>query len=350
MEYRYLGGSGLRVSELSLGTATFGGGNEFFKAWGDTDVKEASRMVDMALDHGINLFDTADVYSDGMAEEILGEVVQGKRNKLLISTKSTFRLGDGPNDVGFSRHHLLQSVEASLKRLKTDYIDIYYLHGFDAKTPLEEVLTTLDQLVRDGKIRYIGASNFSAWHLMKALAISDHRGWQRFVAHQAYYSLLGREYEWELLPLALDQRVGTIVWSPLGWGRLTGKIGRGKPIPTQSRLHETANAGPIVEEEALYKVTDTLEDIAAETGKPVPQIALNWLLGRPSISSVLIGARNEKQLQQNLQAAGWKLSQEHIDLLDKASLKTPAAPYFHQARFAERNPFPTDIGGSTVPL
>jgi aryl-alcohol dehydrogenase-like predicted oxidoreductase len=350
MEYRYLGNSGLRVSELALGTATFGGGTAFFKAWGSAGVEEGRRMIDLALDHGINLLDTADVYSDGLSEKIVGEAVKGRRHRFLISTKSAFRLGSGPNDVGFSRHHLLDSVEGSLRRLQTDYIDVYHLHGFDARTPLEEALSTLDQLVRSGKIRYIAASNFSGWHLMKALAISDRHGWQRFVAHQVYYSLLGREYEWELMPLAIDQNFAAIVWSPLGWGRLTGKIGRNKPVPRTSRLHETAEAGPPIDDSALYGVTDVLEAIAAETGKSVPQIALNWLLARPSVASVLIGARNEAQLTQNIGAAGWRLSASQLARLDAASQRTPVSPYWHQARFSERNPFPTAIGGSAVPL
>jgi aryl-alcohol dehydrogenase-like predicted oxidoreductase len=350
MEYRYLGHSGLRISELALGTATFGGGTAFFKAWGSADVEEARRMVDLALEHGINLLDTADVYSDGLSEQIVGEVLKGRRHRLLISTKSTFRLGSGPNDVGFSRHHLLSSVDASLRRLQTDYIDLYHLHGFDARTPLEELLSTLDQLVRSGRIRYVAASNFSGWHLMKALAIADRYGWPRFVAHQVYYSLLGREYEWELMPLARDQDVGAIVWSPLGWGRLTGRIGRNKPVPTQSRLHETADAGPPVDEASLFRVTDALEAVAEETGKSVPQIAINWLLNRPTVASVLIGARNEAQLEQNIRAAGWRLAAGQIARLDAASRKSPVSPYWHQARFSERNPFPTDIGGSAVPL
>jgi len=350
MEYRQLGGSGLKVPELSLGTATFGGGNAFFKAWGSADVEEAKRMVDLALDHGINLLDTADVYSDGLSEQITGEIIKDRRSQFLISTKSTFRSGPGPNDVGFSRHHLTESVEASLRRLETDYIDIYHLHGFDALTPPEEVLSTLENFVRAGKIRYIAASNFSGWQLMKSLAVSDKYGWPRFVAHQSYYSLVGREYEWELMPLALDQKVGSIVWSPLGWGRLTGKITRSSGIPEVSRLHKTADAGPYVENEFLFRVTDALEEIASETGKLIPQIALNWLLSRPSVASVLIGARNEEQLIQNLGASGWKLTPEQIAKLDAASHKPPISPYSHQARFFERNPFPTDIGGSKIPL
>jgi aryl-alcohol dehydrogenase-like predicted oxidoreductase len=350
MEYRFLGNSGLRVPELALGTATFGGGTAFFKAWGSAGVEEARRMVDLALEHGINLLDTADVYSDGLSEKIVGDVVKGRRHRFLISTKSTFRLGTGPNDVGFSRYHLLNSVDESLRRLQSEHIDIYHLHGFDARTPLEELLSTLDQLVRSGKIRYVAASNFSGWHLMKALAVSERHGWPRFVAHQVYYSLLGREYEWELMPLALDQNVAAIVWSPLGWGRLTGRIGRHKPLPAQSRLHETADAAPPVDEPLLFNVTDALEAIAEETGKSVPQVALNWLLARPSVASVLIGARNEAQLEQNIGAAGWRLTAEQIARLDAASQKTPVSPYWHQTRFSERNPFPTSIGGSTVPL
>ncbi|HVK66137.1 MAG TPA: aldo/keto reductase, partial [Polyangium sp.] len=236
MEYRQLGGSGLKVPVLSFGTGTFGGSGEFFKAWGSSDVAEATRLVDVCLDAGLTMFDSADIYSGGAAEEILGRALQGRRDRVLISTKGTFRAGTGPNDVGSSRSHLLRSVDASLARLRTDYIDLYQLHGFDAVTPIEEVLSTLDTLVKAGKIRYVGCSNFSGWHLMKSLAVSDRHGWARYVAHQTYYSLIGRDYEWELMPLALDQRVGAVVWSPLGWGRLTGKIRRGQPLPPTSRL------------------------------------------------------------------------------------------------------------------
>ncbi len=344
MEYRQLGGSGLKVPALSFGTATFGGGNEFFRAWGSSDIKEASRLLDICLDAGVNLFDTADVYSDGLAEEILGQAIKGRRDQVLISTKATFRLGAGPNDVGSSRHHLLRACEASLRRLQTDYIDIYTMHGFDALTPVEETLQTLDELVRSGKVRYLACSNFSGWHLMKSLAVSNHYGWTRYVAHQAYYSLIGREYEWELMPLALDQRVGTIVWSPLGWGRLTGKIRRNQPFPAESRLHQTAGQGPPVPDEWLYKVVDALDEVAAETDKTVPQVALNWLLQRPTVANVIIGARDEAQLQQNLGAVGWQLSAEQIAKLDAASDTTPIYPYWHQRSFVERNPLPVPLG------
>jgi aryl-alcohol dehydrogenase-like predicted oxidoreductase len=343
MEYRQLGGSGFMVPVLSLGTGTFGGGGELFKAWGASDVAEATRLVDICLDAGLTMFDSADVYSGGMAEEILGQSIKGRRDQVIISTKGTFRSGGGPNDVGSSRYHLTRSVEASLRRLGTDHIDLYQLHAFDARTPIEEALSTLDNLVTAGKIRYIGCSNFSGWHLMKSLAVSEKYGLARYVAHQAYYSLVGRDYEWELMPLALDQNVSALVWSPLGWGRLTGKVRRGQPLPEVSRLKsKLANdMGPPVDAEYLYGVVDALDAVAQETGQSVPQIALNWLLGRPSVANVIIGARTEEQLRQNLGAVGWKLSEEQVARLDAASARTPAYPYWHQQGFGERNPFPT---------
>jgi len=340
MDYRLLGGSGLKVSSLSFGTGTFGGGNEFFKAWGSTQAAEAKRLIDICFAAGINLFDTADIYSDGKSEEVLGKALKGKRDQALISTKATFRFGDGPNDVGSSRYHLRRSLEASLKRLGTDYVDIYHLHGFDAQTPIDEVQDTLNTFVREGKVRYIAASNFSGWHLMKSLDVAERYGWTRFVGHQVYYSLLNREYEWELMPLALDQKVGALVWSPLGWGRLTGKLRRGQPLPKQSRLHKTADMGPQVPEEHLYNIVDAIDKVAAETGKTVPQIALNWLLQRPTVSTVIIGARDENQLKQNLAAAGWNLTVDQIAALDKASEVQPVYPYWHQRSFTERNPPP----------
>ncbi len=340
MEYRILGGSGLKVPVLSFGAGTFGGGNEFFDAWGATsDVAEARRIVDICLEAGVTLFDTADVYSNGRSEEVLGKALEGRRDKALISTKATFRLGDGPNDVGSSRYHLHRSIEDSLRRLGTDYVDIYHLHGFDALTPIEEVQDTLNTFVREGKVRYIACSNFSGWHLMKSLAVADRYGWTRYIAHQVYYSLVGRDYEWELMPLALDQKVGALVWSPLGWGRLTGKLRRGKPVPEVSRLHKTAEMGPKMPDEYLYKVVDALDAVAAETGKTVPQIALNWLLQRPTVSSLIIGARNEEQLRQNLGAVGWNLTPVQVAALDKASEVPAAYPYWHQKQFPERNPW-----------
>ena len=348
MEFRTLGSSGLKVPALSFGTGTFGGGNEFFRAWGASDVAEATRLVDICLEAGVNLFDTADVYSDGLSETILGKAIAGRRDHVLISTKATFRMGPGPNDLGSSRYHLIRACEASLRRLGTDHVDIYHLHGFDALTPVEEVLSTLDQLVVSGKVRYIACSNFSGWHLMKSLAVADRYGWARYAGHQVYYSLVGREYEWELMPLALDQGVGALVWSPLGWGRLTGKIRRGAALPAQSRLHKTAEQGPQVEDEYLYKVVDALDQVAREAGKTVPQVALNWLLQRPSISTVIFGARNEEQLRQNLGAVGWNLSSEQLARLDAASDVTPVYPYWHQRQFVERNPLPTPAPGGSA--
>lgn len=340
MEYRQLGASGLTVPVLSFGAGTFGGKGPLFSAWGNTDVDEARRLIDICLEAGLTMFDTADVYSTGESERILGEALKGRRQDVLISTKATFRYSDKPNDVGSSRFHLLKTVDEQLKRLGTDYIDLFQLHGFDAKTPIEETLSTLDDLVRAGKIRYIGVSNFSGWHLMKSLAIADRYGYPRYVANQTYYSLIGRDYEWELMPLGVDQGVGAVVWSPLGWGRLTGKIRRGAPIPEKSRLHETADSGPPVDNEYVFKVVDALDVIAKETGKTIPQIALNWLLQRPTVSTVVIGARNEEQLRQNLGAIGWNLTKEQVAKLDEASATTLAYPYWHQRFFAERNPPP----------
>ncbi|WP_035612238.1 aldo/keto reductase [Haloferula sp. BvORR071] len=341
MEYRFLGGSGLKVPVLTLGTGTFGGQGPLFEAWGNSGVDEARRLIDVSLEAGLTMFDSADVYSSGQAEHILGKALEGRRDQVLISTKATFRTGEGPNDIGSSRHHLIQAVEGSLKRLGTDYIDLFQLHGFDAQTPIEETLSTLNDMVRAGKIRYIGVSNFSGWQLMKSLAIAEKYGWARYVAHQAYYSLIGRSYEWELMPLGVDQKVGAVVWSPLGWARLTGKIRRGTPLPKDSRLQSQLNVdvGPPVEDEYLYKVVDALDEIAAETGKTVPQIALNWLLQRPTVSTIVIGARNEEQLKQNLGAVGWNLTAEQVAKLDAASNTPLAYPYFHQTGF-ERNPSP----------
>ncbi|WP_407177947.1 aldo/keto reductase [Bradyrhizobium sp. STM 3562] len=343
MDYRHLGKSGLKVPVLSFGTGTFGGQGPLFSAWGSSGVEDAHRLINICLDAGVNLFDTADVYSNGASEEILGAALKGRRDKALISTKTSLPMGDGPHDAGSSRHRLLAAVDGSLKRLGTDYIDLLQLHAFDAFTPIEEVLSTLDVLVRAGKLRYVGVSNFSGWQLMKSLALAERHGWPRYVAHQVYYSLIGRDYEWELMPLGVDQGIGALVWSPLGWGRLTGKIRRGQPLPEGSRLHDTAQWGPPVEQERLYAVVDALEIIARETGRTVPQIAIAWLLSRPTVSSVIIGARNEAQLRDNLGSVGWSLTKEQIRRLDEASAVMPAYPYYPyrtQEGFARINPSP----------
>jgi len=340
MEQRYLGNSGFKVPALGFGAGTFGGQGPLFSAWGNTDVAGARRIIDICLDAGVNLFDTADVYSNGASESILGAALKGRRDKAIISTKLSLRAGEGPNDVGSSRHHLIQATNAALKRLDTDYIDILQLHAFDAMTPVEQVLGTLDDLVRAGKVRLLGVSNFSGWQLMKSLAAADRLGLQRYVANQSYYSLVGRDYEWELMPLGIDQGVGAIVWSPLGWGRLTGKIRRGQPLPAGSRLHDTAGFAPPVDEERLYRVVDAMDQVAEETGKTLPQIALNWLLQRPTVASVLIGARDEEQLKHNLGALGWRLTADQMAGLDAASAVTPPYPYYPywNGQFAERSP------------
>ncbi|WP_420147821.1 aldo/keto reductase [Spirosoma sp.] len=342
MEYRQLGASGLFVPVLSFGTATFGGQGDFFKAWGNTQVEEATRLVDLCLDAGVNLFDTADVYSTGASEEILGKAIAGKRDKVLISTKATFTFGEAPNNQGSSRLHLLKQCESSLKRLNTDHIDIYHMHGFDGNTPVEETLRTLDDLVQSGKVRYIACSNFSGWHLMKSLAISEKYGWNRYIAHQVYYSLVNREYEWELMPLGINQNVGAFVWSPLAGGRLGGKYGRNKPKPTEGRVVEGGSPVPqaVVSEETFYNITDALEEIAEETGKSVAQVSLNWLLHRPTVSSIIIGARNEEQLKQNLEAVGWNLTIDQIKKLDAASDVPTIYPYWHQRQNLTLNPLP----------
>jgi aryl-alcohol dehydrogenase-like predicted oxidoreductase len=341
MEFRQLGRSGLQVPVLCFGTGTFGGGSEFFRAWGETDVAEATRLIDLCMAAGVNFFDTADVYSQGLSEEILGKAIKHlPRESLLISTKATFKFGDGPNNVGSSRAHLTRQLEGSLKRLKTEYIDVYHMHGFDALTPMEETLNTLDQFVREGNVRYIAASNFSGWHLQKSIDISARYGWTRYVAHQVYYSLIGRDYEWELMPQAYSEGLGALIWSPLGWGRLTGKIRRGQPLPEVSRLHKAAEGGPQVADEYLYKVVDALDAVAAETGKTVPQVALNWLLRKPTVASVIIGARNEQQLRDNLAAASFALTPAQVAKLDEASTPPVAYPYWHQRQFLDRNPLP----------
>ncbi|MCS3869879.1 aryl-alcohol dehydrogenase-like predicted oxidoreductase [Chryseobacterium ginsenosidimutans] len=343
MEYRFLGKSGLQVPVLSFGTATFGGEGDFFKAWGSTQADEAKKLINICLDAGVNLFDTADIYSDGKSEEVLGEAIKGiSRDKLILSTKSTFTFGENPLNQGSSRTHILKQIEGSLKRLGTDYIDIYHMHGFDGNTPVEETLKVLDELVTSGKVRYIAASNFSGWGLMKSVGVSEKYGWSKYIAHQVYYSLANREYEWELMPLGLDQNVGAIVWSPLSSGRLSGKYGRNKPIPQDSRIAQGGSPVPeaVVQEEIFYNTIDALEEVAAEVGKNVAQVALNWLLQRPTVSSIIIGARNEEQLKQNLEAVGWNLTREQVEKLDKASEVPPIYPYWHQWQNKRLNPTP----------
>lgn len=335
MEYRKLGASDLKVPVLSFGTSTFGGRGKFFSAWGDTDVNAAKRLLDICLDHGVNLFDSADVYSDGAAEEILGAAIKGRRDRVIVATKMGLPLGPGEDQCGCSRQRLLDGVDKALKRLDTDYIDLLQLHGFDASTPVEEVLSAFDTLVQAGKVRHVGASNYAGWELMKSLSVADHNGWPRYVSHQVHYSLVGRDYEWELMPLALDQGVGAMVWSPLGWGRLTGKIRRDAPAPEGSRLDKVAHWGLPVEEELLFKVVDVLEDIAGETGHSIPRVALAWLLTRPSVSSVILGARNEAQLLDNLGAVDCVLSAEQLQRLGDVSKVTPPYPYY--AYYSDRS-------------
>jgi aryl-alcohol dehydrogenase-like predicted oxidoreductase len=341
MEYRQLGASGLRVPALSFGTGTFGGQGPLFSAWGNSDTAEARRLIDICLEAGVTLFDTADVYSGGASEAILGEAIKGRRDEVLISTKTGLPTGDGPQDWGASRSRLIRAVEDALVRLGTDRIDLLQLHAFDASTPTEELMGTLGQLVAAGKVRYAGVSNYPGWQIMKAQGVAERHGLPRLVAHQVYYSLVGRAYEADLMPLAADQGLGALVWSPLGWGRLTGKVGRNRPLPQGSRLHATEQFAPPVETELLYRVVDTLEAIADEISKTVPQIAINWLLRRPTVSSVIMGARNEEQLRQNLGAVGWELSAEQVARLDAASDVLPPyphTPYRQQEGFARLNP------------
>ena len=335
MEYRQLGASGLFVPVLSFGTGTFGGTNGF-EGWGDTQVTEAARMINTCLDTGLNLFDTANIYSMGDSEIILGKAIKGLRDKLLISTKATFKMGDDRNMTGSSRHSITKACEDSLRRLETDHIDIYHMHGFDANTPVEETLKTLDGLVTSGKVRYIACSNFSGWHLMKSLSISERYGWSRYVGHQVYYSLLNRDYEWELMPLGIDQNVGSLIWSPLAAGRLAGRYRRGQHLP-EGRVSK--GASPVGDEvmsyEHLYNIIDVLDEIATETGKTIAQISLNWLLQRPTVCSLVIGARTEKQLDENLGAIGWTLTSGQVKRLDDVSSQQRIYPYWHQALFPE---------------
>lgn len=338
MEYAFLGNSGLEISRLTFGTMTIGGGNWFIHT-GNSSQEEANRLIDLCLDHGVNTFDTADGYSNGRSEEMVGEALKRKkRSDVIILTKAFYTMGSGRHDKGLSRLHLIRACEESLKRLKTDYIDLYQIHEFDSKTPLEETLSALETLLQQGKIRYVGCSNFSGWHLMKALAIADKRGYQPIISQQVYYSLLARELENELIPLSIDQKVGVLIWSPLAFGLLSGKYRRGIPMPENTRLAHM-NLPGYWNYDLLYNIVDVLDEIAKSRGKSIPQVALNWLLGRPAVSSVIIGARNESQLVDNLQATDWSLTYDEVQKLDKVSQPLKIYPYWHQLEWSDdRNP------------
>jgi len=342
MDYRQLGSSGLRVSALALGTMTFGGRGNFANV-GSTDVATASRQVDQCLDAGVNLVDTADVYSDGLSEEIVGEVLEGRRDQVVLATKARFPMGEGPNDAGLSRHHLIRSCEASLRRLRTDHIDLYQVHEWDGQTRLEETLSALDTLVRDGKVRYVGASNYSAWHLMKALGVAERRGLERFVSQQIYYSLQARDAEYELVPLALDQGVGILVWSPLAGGLLSGKYRRDQTGPEGARQLTDWGEPPVRDQEGLYDVVDVLVEIGEGRGVSAAQVALAWLMHRPAVSSLIIGARTEEQLADNLAAAELTLAGEEVARLEEVSRPPLLYPYWHQARTAADRLAPADL-------
>jgi aryl-alcohol dehydrogenase-like predicted oxidoreductase len=338
MEYRQLGSSGMMVPALSYGTGSFYRPEKPGLAG---RVEDPARMVDLCLDAGVSMFDTGSTYGSGEAESLLGMAIKGRRDQVIISTKAGMPTGTGPNDLGLSRYHLTSTIERSLRQLGTDYIDIFQLHTFDAKTPVEETLATLDRFVRDGKIRYLGVSNFAGWQLMKSLAAADVGRYPRYVVQQVYYSLVGRDFEDELMPLGLDQGVGAAIWSPLGWGRLTGKFGRGVGIPAGTKLDKLADKGPPVNDENLFAVLDVLNELSLETGRRVPQIALNWLLQRPTVSTIIVGAKNETQLRENLGAVGWKLTTEQVAKLDAASFKYPAYPRWHQQMYmSDRIPLP----------
>lgn len=341
MEYRTLGRSGLKVSVLTMGTMTFGGAANFAKT-GTTDLVGARRQIDLCLDAGVNLIDTADVYSRGLSEEIVGEALAGRRGDLLIASKVRFPMGDGPNDQGLSRHHVLRGVEASLKRLRTDVIDILYLHEWDGQTPLEETLAALDTLVAQGKVRYVGASNYSAWHLMKALAIADARGFPRLVTQQIHYTLEAREAEYELVPVALTEGVGILVWSPIAGGLLSGKYG---PDTPSARQVAGWREPPIRDVPRLWRIVEVLKQVAAAHGVSGAQVALAWLLGRPGVNSLVIGGRTEEQFRDSLQAADLRLTDDERARLDAVSAPPVIYPYWHQNWTAAARFGPADFRG-----
>jgi aryl-alcohol dehydrogenase-like predicted oxidoreductase len=342
MDYRQLGHSGLRVSALTLGTMTFGGRGHWTRV-GATEADTATRQVDMCLDAGVNLIDTADVYSDGLSEEVVGKTLKGRRDRVLVATKARFAMGDGPNDAGLSRHHLIRACEASLRRLGTDYIDLFQVHEWDGHTPLEETLSALDHLVNSGKVRYIGCSNYAAWHIMKALGISERKNLQRFISQQIYYSLQARDAEYELVPVALDQGVGILVWSPLAGGLLSGKYRRGQDMPEGSRHLTDWNEPPVHDEDQLYDIVDVLVEIAEARGVSAAQVALAWTLGRPGIATVVVGARTEEQLADNLGAADLKLEDDERARLDEVSAPRLMYPYWHQAKSASERLSEADL-------
>ncbi|GIH18134.1 aldo/keto reductase [Rugosimonospora africana] len=342
MEYRTLGRSGLRVSVLTMGTMTFGGTGNFANV-GSTDVDEARRQVDMCLAAGINLIDTADVYSAGLSEQIVGEVLRGRRDSVLLATKVRMSMGSGPNDAGLSRHHIISGCEASLRRLGTDHIDLYQVHEWDGVTPLEETLEALDTLVRSGKVRYVGASNYTGWQLMKALGTAERNGLPRFVSQQIYYSLQAREAEYELIPAAIDQGLGVLVWSPLAGGLLGGRYRRDHQPSAGSRQLTEWGEPPVYDRDKLYDTVDVLIDVARAHGVSAAQVALAYLLGRPAVTSLVIGARTSEQLADNLAAADLILDDEERKRLDEASAMPLLYPYWHQANTARDRLSPADL-------
>jgi aryl-alcohol dehydrogenase-like predicted oxidoreductase len=342
MEYRQLGRSGLRVSALTMGTMTFGGSGAFAQV-GETDLAGARRQIDRCLDAGVNLVDTADVYSFGLAEEIVGEVLEGRRDRVLVATKARMPMGNGPNDAGLSRRHLIQACEASLRRLRTDHIDLYQVHEWDGQTPLEETLEALDGLVRSGKVRYVGCSNYTGWQLLKALGVSDRHGYQRFVSQQINYSLQARDAEYELVPAAIDQGLGILVWGPLASGLLSGKHRRGRQGPEGSRRLTDWGEPPVRDPDALYDTVDALVEIGAAHGVSAARVAIAWLLGRPAVTSVIVGARTDEQLADNLAAVELELSGEQRARLDAVSAPPLLYPYWHQAKTAADRLSPADL-------
>ncbi len=342
MEYRQLGSSGLRVSQLTLGTMTFGGRAQF-RAVGDTDLEGARHQIDMAIEAGVNLIDTADVYSEGAAEEIVGQALAGRRDDVLLATKARFPMGPGPNDAGLSRHHLIEACEASLRRLQTGHIDLYQVHEWDGQTPLEETLAALEHLQQAGKIRYVGCSNFAGWQVMKALGIARTMRLPEFVSQQIYLSLQERAAEYEIVPSALDQGLGLLIWSPLAGGLLSGKYRRNQPPPPGSRHAGEWDEPPVYDEDKLYDTVDVLVEVAEAHGVSPARVALAWLLSRPGITTVIVGARTDEQLADNLAAADLELSKDELERLEQVSRPPLIYPHWHQRRTASDRLSPADL-------